>query len=112
MKLPNVEQAITPPEKFTTYLLDTTHPKGRGKALFFLHFGFTASEWQVLARAFITHAQQHEVVRVVPTLFGVRYIVEGSLETPSGRRPIVRVVWFVRNDEVSPRLVTAYPLEE
>ncbi len=49
MKLPNVEQAILVEAKFTAYLLDETHQEGRGKALFFKHFGFSVTEWNVLA---------------------------------------------------------------
>jgi hypothetical protein len=112
VKLPNVEQAVAPEEKFTTYLLDETHQEGRGKALFFQHFGFSVAEWDVLAQALIEHAHEHEVVKTENTRFGTRYVVEGELNTPTERRPSVRVVWFVRIGEITPRLVTAYPLEE
>ena len=36
MKLPNREEAIVPEAKITLYLLNTQHPKGRGKAKFFV----------------------------------------------------------------------------
>jgi hypothetical protein len=35
--------------------------------------------------------------------------VSGALETPDGRNPLVRTVWFVGFDDLRPRLVTAYP---
>ena len=44
VKLPHAEQAIAVEEKFTTYLLDETHQEGRGKALFFQHFGFSVAQ--------------------------------------------------------------------
>lgn len=112
MKLPNVERAITPEEKFSTYLLDDTHREGRGKALFFRQFGFSGIDWHVLAQALIDHARTHDVVKLEHTKFGTRYVVEGRLATPIEREPLVRVVWFVRNSENVPRLVTAYLLEE
>lgn len=112
MKLPNVERAVAPEEKFTTYLLDETHQEGRGKALFFQHFGFSVAEWDVLAQALIAHAQKYDVVKMESTRFGMRYVVEGELDTPIERRPAVRVVWFIRIGETRPRLVTAYPLED
>ena len=44
------------------------------------------------------------------TEFGTRYTIEGMLRTPDGRRPLVRVVWFVDKGDNRPRLVTAYPV--
>lgn len=101
-----------PPEKITAYLLDTEHENGRGKALFFIHFGFSMAQWEVLAAAIIRHAQEHEVVKQETTRFGTRYVVEGALQTPNQQAPQVRVVWFIPKDMQQPRLATAYPLEE
>lgn len=112
MKLPNLEQATIPPEKITRYLLDLSHEEGRGKARFFIHFGFSMAQWQQLASALLRHATAHPVVATEQTPFGTRYVVEGALETPSERTPQVRVVWFTSHNDLSPRLVTAYPLEE
>ena len=41
---------------------------------------------------------------------GVTYIVEGPLETPSGRKPRIRTVWLVETGQLAPRFITAYPL--
>lgn len=112
MILPNVERAIVPQSKITAYLLDETHREGGGKALFFIHFGFSVAEWEMLANVLRRHAHQHEAAKSQPTRFGTRCVVEGELDTPGGRKPIVRVVWFIRLGEDMPRLVTAYPLEE
>jgi len=43
--------AIVPGEKIQNYLLNLAHPIGGGKARFFLHFGFHAEKWQLLADA-------------------------------------------------------------
>jgi hypothetical protein len=110
MKLPNIDKATIPEEKITQYLLSSTHPEGKDKAAFFTAFGFTIDEWQTLAIALIEHAHEHFVVRVIFGQFGARYLVEGALNTPDGRRPLVRVVWFIDMDGDFPRLVTAYPL--
>ena len=45
------------------------------------------------------------------TGFGPRFEVEGELAAPDGRRPRIRTVWQVDAGEISPRLLTAYPLE-
>ena len=110
MKLPNFERAIIPREKITGYLLSPSHTDGRSKAAFFARFGFTVASWQTLAGALLRHAETHEVAKIeVSPPFGTRYVIEGNLETPDGRAPLVRVVWFIDIDEEIPRLVTAYP---
>ena len=54
----------------------------------------------------------HEVDKVEETRFGMRYTVEGAINSPDGRNPSVRAVWFVRHNETAPHLVTAYPYQE
>lgn len=111
MKLPYVAQASVPKRKITDYLLSATPPEGRGKAAFFYRFGFTPESWTVLAEALMAHAAEHEVAHMEASPFGTRYVVEGTIATPSGRMPRIRAVWFVAGDDVPPRFVTAYPLE-
>ena len=112
MKLPNSAEAGVPQRKITEYLLSPTHPDGRAKAAFFTALGFTAETWEELATALRNHAQQHEVAQMVDTPYGTTYVVEGALDTPSGRTPNVRIIWFIESGESTPRLVTAYPLKE
>jgi hypothetical protein len=112
VKLPNLDEAYAPEEKVRDYLLNVEHENGRGKALFFMRFGFSIDNWEALAQAIISHAHEHEVVKAVTTRFGVRYVIEGVLQTPSRRTPQVRAVWFIPVDDYRPRLTTAYPLEE
>ncbi|TVR18395.1 MAG: hypothetical protein EA396_15170 [Anaerolineaceae bacterium] len=111
MKLPHLDNAYVPEEKITLYLLNLQHPKGRGKAKFFTQFGFSVAQWKQLADALMNHAQSHEVVKTEQTKFGIRYVIEGELQTPIERKPQVRVVWFSPTDSTQPHLVTAYPLE-
>lgn len=111
MKLPNAARAIVPEEKITGYLLSKTHRDGRHKAAYFLGLGFAPDAWQILASAFLKHAADHEVARSDSTSFGVRYVVEGTIATPSGRTPSIRSVWFTETGEELPRFVTSYPLK-
>ena len=111
MKLPNSDNAYVPDEKITAYLLNNEHPKGQGKAKFFIRFGFSMAQWKQLADALLTHAQMYDIIKTERTPFGTRYVIEGELQTPIDRKPQVRVVWFIENDRTQPRLVTAYPLE-
>ena len=108
MRLPNADGVVVPEEKITKYLLAETHPTGRGKARFFMSFGFRAADWRGLATALLHHAQHRPVVAVETTQFGCRYVVEGPITSPDGRNPNIRSVWFVEKEGGSPRLVTAY----
>ena len=54
---------------------------------------------------------RHQVL-AVGTDYGMRYSVDGTIETPDGRSPGVRTVWQVDTGDGRPRLVTAYPLQE
>jgi hypothetical protein len=80
MKLPHVEQAITPQQKLTEYLLSPTHRTGRSKAVFFVAFGFTREAWGALADAL----RRHDVSEIEDTPFGTSYTVEGAMATPDG----------------------------
>ena len=110
MRLPNYEAAEIPKEKITGYLLSATHRDGRHKAAFFMECGFSAASWQALAEALRRHAACGEVAKREETPFGTRYTVEGLLGTPDGRSVKFRLVWFVEQGGVAPRLVTAHPL--
>lgn len=110
--LPNADNAIADEHKICQYLLSSTHPTGRAKAAFFRQFGFSPEKWRVFQAALLEHAGSHPVARCDETEFGSKVVVDGSLNTPSGRRPLVRTVWFLSAGEIRPRLVTAYPLRE
>ena len=110
MKLPGFVGTVGPRAKITDYLLSVSHPGGRGKAKWFLGYGFAAERWEELAEALRRHAAEHEVSRMEDSRHGRRYTVEGPFGTPDGRRPLLRSVWFVEADEDVARFVTAYPL--
>jgi len=52
------------------------------------------------------------VTQRMESTHGKKYIVDGRIETPTGKVPIVRTVWIIDRGETVPRLVTAYPHEE
>ena len=109
MKLPNADRAHVHREKITEYLLSIAHPDGRSKARFFSEFGFSLENWEILAEALRKHGTGYPIVKAVESDFGMRYNVEGELETPDGRRPRVRTVWILSRVSEPPRLITAYP---
>ena len=93
MKLPNVHQALIEPKKITEYLLATVNPPDPSKPEFFYRFGFAAENWLAFAEALRHQAEAHEVVRIVETVYGTRYHVDGIIETPDGRNPWIKTVW-------------------
>lgn len=111
MKLPNADKATVASAKVLDYLLAEAHPHGRHKAAFFTRFGFSRDAWQTLAFCLVRHAGEYEVSRVEDSRFGTRYIIDGAVTAPDGRRPTIRAIWFVETGESTPRFVTAYPLE-
>lgn len=112
MKLPNADRAHIPQAKVVKYLLSPTHPDGVGKAGFFTAMGFRHEEWQVLADFLRQVARDFPVSKSMTSSHGRKYIIEGALSTPSGRRPIVRTGWMIDAGTDTPRLVTAYPKEQ
>jgi len=110
MKLPGVETAEITESKIVKYLLSSTHRAGKSKASFFMQFGFDSSRWEELARALKQHAIDNEITLEEQTVFGTRYVIDGLLTAPDGRRLNVRAAWFVDDDGEAPRFVTAHPL--
>ncbi len=110
MKLPNRANAIVPESKIAGYLLAEDHSYGRHKAAFFSRFGFSLAQPGQLVSALIKHAADNEVAKVEDSPFGCRYVIQGMLQAPDGRNPLIRSVWFLEADEETPRFVTAYPV--
>ncbi|OGK08574.1 MAG: hypothetical protein A2W80_05375 [Candidatus Riflebacteria bacterium GWC2_50_8] len=108
--LPGREICEIPPEKIRLYLLNHEHIVGRSKAKFFNSVGFTGQNWQILAVALKEHAQKNTVTRTEKTEFGTKYSIEGKLNSPDGRNPLGRAIWFIDYGEQVPRLVTVHPL--
>jgi hypothetical protein len=80
MKLPNPDRLRVDSEKVVAYLLSPIHPHGRGKAGFFVRFGFRVEDWELLAEALRTHGASWQVVKTVESPYGTRYAVEGPKE--------------------------------
>lgn len=113
MKLPHAAEAVVPIRKVRDYLLALRHPAGGPKAVFFLRHGFRRDEADVLRLRLKELAVEGDVSETIPARFGTKYVVDGSVETPTGISLRLRSVWIVRVGTWVPRLVTAYPhLEE
>lgn len=107
MELPFLERLRVDEAKIIGYLLSQAN--GHGKAVFFSGFGFRVENWQELADAIKAQAGDNPVAAAVDSLYGIRYSVDGELQTPSGRRPRIRTVWILESGSEEPRFITAHP---
>ncbi|MBI2025961.1 MAG: hypothetical protein HYT06_01120 [Candidatus Levybacteria bacterium] len=96
--------------KLTGYLLSETHSVGRFKAKFFRSIGFSKTNSSSLKKEIIRIAQSNKVKEVVSTKHGKKYIIDGQLHTPTGKRVEIRTVWIIEAEQIQPSFVTAYPL--
>jgi len=108
MKLPNADQAIIDPTKFTDYALNPEHDDGKHKAALFRNLlGITADNLDVLMEALRDAAVGREVELGRADRYGQRYILDFEFVGPDGKARL-RSAWIVRTGEVVPRLVTCY----
>lgn len=112
MKLPNAGVVKIEREKIADYLLNADHPDNGGKAAFFVALGFHRDDWEPLANTLRMLAITYSVTRSMESAHGKKYIIDGAIETPTGKSPRVRTIWIVDSGKTVPRLVTAYPHEE
>lgn len=108
MKLPNRKNALIEKRKLTHYLLSLTDEDGKPKAEYFRKVGFNEINLKDFERALLAVVSHNEVKTVEKYKFGVKYVVEGLLEPPTGKKFMVRTIWSIDKGEKKPRLVTAY----
>jgi hypothetical protein len=105
-KLPDARNCTVQDRKITHYLL--IHRPLDEKSGFFMAFGFTMQNWQVLAAALRQHGMQYDFVSMRPTPNGTNYELRCNLQTPDGRNPCIRTAWEVIGN-APPNFITAYP---
>ena len=110
MSLPFADQAIVSQAKLVEYLLNRDHPRGRGKAQFFLGLGFRREQPDLLRQALLRLAATAEMTET-SGMFGRKFVGAGELETPGGRTVRVLTVWMLADGVPPPQLVTAYPID-
>jgi hypothetical protein len=109
MRLPNAELAVVDREKIVAYLLNPEHPDNGGKAAFFYALEFTPDDCVAFADALRKLALTADVTDSMETTHGKKYIIDGELEDPAGKKAWVRSIWIIDAGTDLPRLVTAYP---
>lgn len=110
MKLPNNNKAIISRDKLTDYVLSETHATGKFKAKFFHKYGFGEANVHLLEKALRKLAKSQEVTDILTSEYGIKYIIDGEIETPSGKTARIRTIWIIEKSQISPRFVTVYPV--
>ena len=111
MKLPNRKSAIISKPKLTEYLLSLTHKKGKSKAKFFRSIGFDESNLEKLEKSLLKIAKSNEVQRVdkAKSDILIKYVIDGFINAPNGRKYKIRTIWGIRVESKIPRFITAIP---
>lgn len=91
------------------YLLSTSHPVGRHKAVVFFALGYTPDDWPRLQADLLAMAHSYPASPGQPSSYGQKFEVHGTLSGPNGRRAAVTAVWLLKTGDRHPRFVTAYP---
>ncbi len=112
MQLDDLKYLKIEKDKIIDYLLNLSHPDGSSKAKFFISQGFSLERWTDFAAALKQHAIVGKITKQEQTYFGSKIIVEGILQTPFGKNPLIRGVWFLEKRKVFYKLVTAYPIKQ
>ena len=110
MKLPNKEKAYISPSKLLDYLLSESHPIGKSKSKYLRSFGFNEQNIGLLKQELISIAKSEEVIEVISSLHGIKYIINGVIQTPAGETVKLRTIWITDKGQIRPRFVTAYPV--
>lgn len=108
-RLPNAERAFVDPREILDYLLSLDHPVGRYKAAFLFDLGYSRARWARLRKDLLELAASTGALVSHRTPHGRKYVMAGTLVSPTGRGAEVVVVWIVRSGEDFPRLVTLVP---
>ncbi|HAM53688.1 MAG TPA: hypothetical protein DCP92_24470 [Nitrospiraceae bacterium] len=110
MKIPNDSLAYIPPGKLTAHLLSETHSVGKSKAKLFRSIGYNELNISLLKEGLLSIAHNEEILDAQSSEHGVKYLVEGLLQTPAGGTLKIRTIWIIDKGQDRPRFVTAYPV--
>lgn len=110
MRLPYRKNAYIPKVKLSAYLLSQTHAVGRFKSKYFHALGYDVLNVDILEEALRIVAQSQDVKEVLPTAYGVKYIIDGKIKTPNGKVVKLRTVWIIEEGQKRPRFITVYPV--
>lgn len=100
---------LFPRKSWSTICWNERHPRRAGKARFFRICGYDSANAGTLAEDLRRLVVEIPVSTTRETPYGIHYVVEGPIRTPSGRAVQVATVWLLEEGSDTPRLITAYP---
>lgn len=109
-KLPNaLEEVEVQSRKLTDYLLNSGHPKGRSKAVFFERvLDISSTDSKFLEVQFVDALREAQFVDVRLDDYGIRFGAELPIKGRNGRTATIETAWIVRPGERA-SLITAVP---
>ena len=108
--VPGAEKAMIHPDKLRRYALDPDSEVGAHKArVFAAVLGFTQENAEDLEQQLLRGLPDVSAVRGELDKHGQRYKADVAVTGPGGSG-VVRTAWIVENEEVPPRLTSAYVL--
>jgi hypothetical protein len=107
--LPNAAAAKIADAKVRDFILNAAHPDNKGRAVFFVGFGFAQQQCEILRDALLAHPLSNAVFRATTTGFGARYRVRCNVTSPDTRDPCIDTVWVIDQGSTVPTFITAYP---
>ncbi len=111
MPIPDANRAVASVEKVRDYLLNSEHPDGGSKAVWFRSLGYEQDDWRQLADDLLAIAMGCGEFDTETNRFGIKYKAQGWVGHNGYRPGHLMTVWIVEGDD-PPRLVTAFPAEE
>jgi hypothetical protein len=108
VKLP--EQVVIAQDKLLRYLL--LPREENDKSRFLAAAGYTLATWEVLEHDLRELAKSQAVSELETSVYGIKYMVRGTLNGPSGRRLHVMTVWITLAATGETRFVTLFPDRE
>ncbi len=109
MKLPKLFTIQIPDEKISDYLLSKVHKLGSLKAAYFNSYGFTLENRNEFVSAITDLINEFEIINQTENEYGMLYVVDGSIKSPSKKIITLRTIWIVEHHTIIARLVTVYP---
>ena len=91
MKLPKAKHAFIEKEKFN-YLFSKSKE-------YFRKIGFNDTSLKDFEEALLTVATNNEIKTVEENKFGIKYVIEGLIDSPIGKKVRVRTVWSIDKGE-------------
>src|SRR3989344_3954380 len=105
MKLPFAENAVISEKKIKDYLLSHNHPVGKLKAKFFASMGFSLKDFDKLRKLLLQIAINEDVINMIPSEYGEKYIIEGTINSPRHKSVRLQTVWIIDTGKKQPRFV-------